>query len=359
MTLDQDRHFEDNLKALGTRAGVPNGVAPDVRDRCLDTLGSAEPRRARVRAFRKRAWWSTVGLAAVLALAAIPFLGNGMPKVQAATVLTKLSEQIEDSSVFHVSLDNLTVEDQVWVDGKVQISDKALAGDLAVKVTDEPGKTIEANVALAIHDGGGWVLVRSIKLPDTETQALVDLVFPPGTETLLVLPEDVIDQVMQNNIGGELSEVRGMATGEIVAIIKQILASNEDLGITTTNQPDGTIRLVFPVRNSESLRNLIATVASSMGKQVNKADLDLSDKDLSDLVGATFSVVYDPQAEAVRSFSVSDIADMHGTVTVSLLGGSIDPALLDKSRVIGANTRVLDLTALQGLVEGILHKARQ
>lgn len=359
MTTDQDRHFEDNLKAIGTRAGVPDGVAPEVRAGCLDTLGSAEPRAARVRTFRKRAWWSTVGLAAVLALAAIPLFSNGMPKVRAATVLTKLSEQIEDCAVFHVSLDDLTVENKVWVDGKVQISDHALAGDIAVKVTDEPGQTIQANVALGIHDGGGWVLVRSIKLPDPQTQALLDLVFPPGTETLLVLPEEVIEKFMDGESGAKLAEARDIATGEIVAIIKQVIASDEDLGVTITEQPDGTIRLVLPVRNSEGLRNLIAMVASSMGEQVDSADLDLSDSDLSDLVGATFSVVYDPQAEAVRSFSVSDIADVRGTVTVSLLGGSIDPALLDRNRVIGPNTRVLDLTALQSLVEGLMNHANK
>jgi len=351
MTTDRDRQFEDNLRTLGKRAGALDGAAPGVKARCAEVLTGTRPQATRVATFRKRAWWSTAGLAAMLALAAIPLFSNGMPKVKAAVVLTKLSEQIEQSEVFEVSLADLTIEDQVWGDGIFQISDTALAGDIAVRITEGAGQ-IEADVSLGIHADGGWLLIRSLKVPDPEAQVFLDLMFPAGTETLLILPTNVVEEFFEQEIGGELAEVRSMATGEVAAFVKQIIESDEDLGVTITQELNGNLRLTLPIRNAGSLRDLVAMIARNMGE--DPSDIELNDNDISDLVGATFSVVYDPEAEAVRSFSVSDLAELRGTVSISLLSGSIDPAYLDQDRVVGPDTRVLDLTALEGVLEGLL-----
>ena len=64
------------------------------------------------------------------------------------------------------------------------------------------------------------------------------------------------------------------------------------------------------------------------------------------------NIVYDQDAGLVRSFSVEDIGEMKGSVTVSIRSGSIDPDLLDASRVTTASTRTLDLAALQSMFDG-------
>ena len=73
------------------------------------------------------------------------------------------------------------------------------------------------------------------------------------------------------------------------------------------------------------------------------------EEDLSKLIGGTISIVYDPDAGLVRSFSVEDIGEMKGSVTIAVRGGGIDPDLLDSSRVTTASTRTLDLAALESM----------
>ena len=73
------------------------------------------------------------------------------------------------------------------------------------------------------------------------------------------------------------------------------------------------------------------------------------EEDLSKLIGGTISIVYDPDAGLVRSFSVEDIGDMKGSVTIAVRGGGIDPDLLDSSRVTTSSTRTLDLAALESM----------
>jgi len=355
MTTDRDRQFDDNLEALGTRIGVPAGASHGVKAHCLDTLGGASRGAIRMAAFRRRAWWSTIGLAAAVAIVALPFFGNHMPQVKAAVVLTKLSEQIEGSSLFEVTIDQITVENQVWVNGLLQISDNALAGDISAKVQEAiDGKPIELDMSLGISSEGGWILIRSLKIPDPEVQPFIDLLFPAGTETLLLLPKDVIEEVVENGLGGELGEVRGVASGQVVDFIKQVIETREDLGVTIDKQRDGTLVLTLPIKNADAFKNLVSFFAKNMGQDPGEIDID--DSDIKELLGATFSVVYDPQTESVRSFSVSNVAEMKGTITVSLHKGEIDPNLLDKSRVTGPNTRVLDLTALESLIRGLEHK---
>lgn len=351
MTTDRDQQFDDNLKALGARVEVPGRVSAAAKARCMETIGSGAG-TVRMAAFRRRAWWSSIGLAAAIALVALPFFGNHMPQVKAAVVLTKLTEQIEGSDLFEVTLDDITVENEVWVNGILQLSDTGLAGDLAAKVNDAvDGKPIEVDISLGISSGSGWILIRSLKIPDPEVQPFIDLLFPAGTETLLLLPDEVIQDVIEDGLGGELGEVRQMASGQVAGFIKQVIDSEEDIGVTIDEQGDGTLLLTLPIRDAEAFRTLVAFFARNMGEDPGEIDID--DSDIEELLGATFSVVYDPESEAVRSFSVSNIAEVQGTISVALHGGEIDPGMLDIDRVKGPNTRVLDLSALESLLEGL------
>ncbi len=371
MTADRDRKFDDNLEALGTRIGVPGGASADVKTHCLDTLGGASRNTIRMAAFRRRAWWSTIGLAAAVTIVALPFFGNHMPQVKAAVVLNKLTEQIEGSDLFEVTIDQITVENKVWVNGILQLSDRAIAGDISAKVQDAiDGKPIEVDISLGISSEGGWILIRSLKIPDPDVQPFVDLLFPPGTETLILLPDKIIPKVMASNgqtaiglgfedgLGSELasglSEVREAASGQVVDFIKQVIETEEDLGVTVEKQYDGTLLMTLPIKDADAFRDLVTFVATTMGEDPSEIDID--DSDIEELLGATFSVVYDPNAELVRSFSVTNVAEMQGTVTVALSSGEIDPDLLDQSRVTGPNTRVLDVSALPWLINALSGK---
>lgn len=352
MTTDHDRQFDENLEALGTRIGVPGGASAGVKTRCQHALGGASRNTIRMAAFRRRAWWSTIGLAAAVAIVALPFFGDHMPQVKAAVVLNKLTEQIEGSDLFEVTIDQITVENHIWVDGILQLGDSAVAGDISAKIQDAiDGKPIEVDISLGISSEGGWILIRSLKIPDADVQPFIDMLFPAGTETLLLLPDEVISEVIEQGLGGELSEVREAASGQVADFIKQVIEAEEDLGVTIDGQGDGTLLLTLPIKDADAFRNLVSFFAKNMGEDPDEIDID--DSDIKELLGATFSVVYDPNTESVRSFSVSNVAEMQGTVTVALSSGEIDPDLLDQSRVTGPNTRVLDLSALESLIEGL------
>lgn len=357
MTTNRDRQLDENLRALGSAGAVPGVPSAALKARCLNTLGGSASRAVRPSVFRKRAWWSSVGLAAMFGLAAIPFFNGPVSKVKAAVVLTKLTEQIEGSDIFQVTIDEITVADEVWVNGLLQLSDTGIAGDVHARVLEAlNGKSIEVDLSLGISPEGGWVLIRSLKIPDPQIQPFLELLFPAGTETLLILPDEVVAEVAKEALGGEFAEVRAMATGHVVSFIKSALESKEDLGITIQKQRDGTMLLSLPVTDDTPFKSLIAFAAKQMGQDADQPDLgDIDGSDFADLIGATFTVVYDPQAEAVRSFSVSNVADMKGTVSVALHGGEIDADLLDSNRVKGPNTRVLDISALKSLVEGLEH----
>ena len=62
--------------------------------------------------------------------------------------------------------------------------------------------------------------------------------------------------------------------------------------------------------------------------------------------------MYDPKAELVRSLVVDGIGDTDGRVSISLSEGTLDPNLLDSSRVTDDDTRILDLAALTKAFEG-------
>ena len=81
------------------------------------------------------------------------------------------------------------------------------------------------------------------------------------------------------------------------------------------------------------------------------ANLTIDEDEGEQLFGSTLRIVYDPEAELVHSFSISDFGDKKGTLSISISGDSLDPDLLDSSRVVGPNTRTFDVAALMALAE--------
>lgn len=348
----QDQQFHENLLKLKGHGTVAS-PSHEIRARCLETLEQGEQlhRTFVFKKYRKPALLSTIGLAASIAIVASFFypIGNGA-NVDAAVIVEKLGKQIEGNSLIEITIESLVI-DEVEVEGYLQITDHAIAGDIKISVEESKGLAIEVTASLALSQNGGWILIRDLKIPDPQIQAILNLFLPQGSDTLLILPTDEIEDAIGSELGDGLSEIRGLASGEVVKVLKQVIDSQDEVGATVRNQRDGTVLLTLPIEDAEALENLIKVVAEAMNEKIDADDLDIEDD--MELLGCTFSVIYDPEEETVRSFSISDFGDQNGTITVSLLEGEIDEDLLDSDRVTTPSTRVLDLSALISTVSSL------
>ncbi len=357
-TNDADRSFDANLSAVGERVAAPSGMSNHLRVAGLAALGA--PSRSRRGGFQglfgRSALFSTIGLAAALVLAVGLFFPNrGGPTVRAAVVLQKLATQVQGDDVLEVMLDGVGV-DEVTVNGQIQIAGKAIAGDIHALVRENPDEPpIEVDASLALSEAGGWVLLRKLSVPlEPEVAAIVAGLFPPGTETLLTFSADIaaeiIDEQTDLDVDSGFRELRSLAAGQLVDFLKGVIDSQADVGAVVTDQPDGTVLVTITVRDAESLRRLAEIARSAMGEAAD-GEIDIDEDDVQEILGCTLGIVYDPWAEAVRSFSISNVGGMSGTITISLRGGAIDPGLLDPARVTTPNTRTFDVGALAAIAK--------
>ncbi|MCH8114243.1 MAG: hypothetical protein IIB25_02075 [Chloroflexi bacterium] len=364
---DADQHFHDNLQTIGRQVPVPHGVSPGVRAECAAQLGSS-PGTARVTEFtRNRKLFPAIGLAASLILTAgLLFTWSSGPTVQAAEILAALNEQLQDSRLIELTIDSM-VFDEVSISGHIQISDDGVAGDINVTVTEGADKPpIHVDVSLGLSADGGWVLVRELDIPDPQVQAILAFLLPAGTETLIMLPKEMLDRGFHHDIDESL---QALGSESVAKVLEEIIASASDTGMTVTPQRDGTLLLTIHFDDQEAIAAMGGVIAqalrdSGLGDfddiKSDEDDEDIEDienalrdeEDLQKLVGGTVNIVYDQDAGLVRSFSVEDIGEMKGSVTVAIRNGSIDPDLLDSSRVTTASTRTLDLAALQSMFDG-------
>jgi hypothetical protein len=342
---EADRFLDENLRAFGQMHATPAGPSAQARARAAEQL--AQRGTPALRFFRRPALLSGMGLAAALALAALLiYPGNGGPTVQAATVLEKLSKQVGDADLIDVGLKGVEV-DEISIDGHVQLAEAGLAGDVNVLIREEdPPITIDASFALTAE--GGWVLIRKLVVPDAKAQAMLDMFLPRGSETLLILPKEIVAEAVEEGLGEHLDEVRQLASGQVVAFVKEVLNAKADIGAKTRKRSDGTIELTIKVENAETLRNLMTMVSQVMGEDV-EGEVDVDEDDIEDLLGVSVRIIYDPRAERVRSFAITGLADVKGTITVSLLSGGMDAELLDSARVAKSGTRVIDVGVLMNM----------
>jgi hypothetical protein len=276
--------------------------------------------------------------------------------VRAETILAKLTEQVQGSEVFEVSLDNVAV-DEVQIDGRFQLAGDSVAGDVHVIVQEGGDGPIEVDAALAISPDSGWILVRKLAIAAPEVQPMLRALFPPGAETLLLLPPNTLKEAVSSGFEADLDELRTLASGQAAAFIKEVLRSGSDVGAVVSHRADGTVLLTITMDDAESLANLVRLAARAFGEDA--AEIDLEADDGKELMGATLQVVYDPAAETVRSFSITDIAEMRGTITVSLSGAIRDANLFDSGRVTGPNTRVWDLSAFESVIKALEGSLRE
>ncbi len=349
-----DQQFHENLQTLGRNMPTPESPSNELRSRCIAEFESASPSP---RALLKRpALISTLGLAACLALVVgLLFPTNGGPTVQAATILARLNEQIEKPERIVIIMDSIVIE-EVSIDGHLQVARAGVAGDVHVVVTEDENAPFEIDVALALSPDESWVLIRKLQIPDPDVQPILAFFFPPGSETLLILPEDIDLDDLDTDFSEELQEIASL---KLVEAFQELIRSQPDVGATIIEQPDGTLLMTLPIQNAEAISQLILMAVRAADKE-GEVDLEEVEAELESdvsidgdigLIGSTLSIVYDPATGQVRSFTFTDFGQGKGTLSVDISGGMIDPDLFDASRVTTPNTRTFDLAALQSLFE--------
>jgi hypothetical protein len=352
-----DDMFDRNLHAAAQRIEAPSDLPADVRRQCRDTLAHKKSARQAGggRILRRPALLSTLGLAASIALAAIlVWPGNGGPSVEAGVILAKLKEKLAAPQLLEITIESITI-DEVSLDGRLQISRSGVGGDIHVRVED-PGDSVELDASLGLSPEKSWLLVRKLVVSDSDARPIVNALFPPGAETLLILPQEL--DIGDFNL--DLSAAfETLASKELVGVLQQMIDRQSEIGATVKKQRDGTLLLTLPIEDASSLNELIVTAARMAGEDVTKeveaeirAD-GLDDDDLGPLLGSTLEVVYDPANERVQSFTLANFGEAQGTISVRVGDGEIDANLLDSSRVTSSKTRTLDLSALVGLIEGL------
>ena len=354
---DPDRQFDENLHVLGSRIPVPAGTPEEVRSACVSALGSSStPSQVRSRwSLRRPALLSTLGLAACLALVVgLLFPFNGGPTVQAATILAKLNEQIEGPQLVEIAMESVTIEN-VHLDGWLHVCDDGVAGDVQVVVTEGPDRPeVDLDVSMAVSPDQSWILIRKLELPGSEAAPVLALFFPPGSETLLLLPEEIAAEELDLDLSEELRELSSV---RLVDAFQELIRNQPETGATITEQSDGTLLLSLPMADAEALEGLIrigmATAEEHGDSDPNDPEAEIDIGDAGELFGSTIEIVYDPRSEQVRSFALRDLGATKGTISVTIRGGEMDPELLDSKRVTTPATRVFDLEGFRALAESL------
>ncbi|MBI1827587.1 MAG: hypothetical protein HYR83_14520 [Planctomycetes bacterium] len=345
-----DGEFDDYLSTQGSEWISTMKMNPELREKCLAAMDAGRAQGRRLRDWGRRTLVSTMGLAAAIALiVTFAFPPNGNTPVAAKTVLAKLAEQVQGEGVLQITLDAIRVEG-ASIEGRVQIAEDSAAGDVHLTVKEDGDDLpIDIDASFAVSPSRGWILLRHLQVPDPQAQAFIQLFVSAESPTLIILPPTILTK-LEIKPDTPISEIRRMASGEIADIVREILNSQADLGAVTKPQPDGTMRTTLRVKNVEVLRKLVAVATAATGKQMD-GEMDISENDAKEILGCTLGVTYEPQTQAVRSFSISDIAEMKGTITIALQDGSMNPAMLDPARVTTPNTRTIDAGFLKTMFD--------
>lgn len=347
MNDHQDRQFDDNMRAIGAAHGPMPTLSERAHTQCAAALRGQSRRGLASRVIRHPACRWTAGLAAsigIIAAVATPW-GGGHYSAEAAVIFEKLEKQIAvEHPVLDVTLEDVGVE-EVAVSGRIQVSTTAIAGDVKVRIEDD-GEAIEVDAALAISQGEGWVLVRKLQLPDPQAQAVVNIFLPPGGDALVILPKDEIDLDFGTDVAEALEK---FSSREVITVLQEVIASRAEVGATVEHLRDGTVRVIVPIKSTETLRSIAGVVARAMGEDPGEIDLD--DGDGAELVGTTFEVIYDPQAERVQSLDIREFGGSKGRISITIGEGQIDPALLDSAQFTTPQTHVIDLAAVAGMIK--------
>ncbi len=379
---DVNDFLDQNLRRMGRRLAEAAGPTPELLQRCARELDRPPLGRWRsvMTTYKRPVLFSTMGLAAGIALLVGVVWPQAGPTVHAADVARSLARQSEQEPVLEVELSSLHI-DEVEVEGSLQLGRSGIAGDVRVVVHEGEGP-LHVDAALALTEKGGWVLLRKLSIPDAEAQMIVNLLMPAGTETLLLLPQN---SEIGEAIGEGISEaLEHLQSRELIAVFEALIQSSDEYGVTVQHMRDGTVQLTLPIENEEALEALGGLIENleSDNDTEEKAEADHAAKSQKvkkvtksmkrrspaeetaktrtkksaeggELIGATLSAIYDPATETVQRVQITGLGEGKGSITVRLRDGDIDPRLLDSARAVKPGTRTIDLGSLEKLLDGI------
>jgi hypothetical protein len=190
------------------------------------------------------------GVAACIGLVAVlVFTGNGAVDVQAAEIIQKLSDQIEQKPVFEITVDALRFG-QVELTGELTLAERGAVGDVEVTVDFSHGElasdwTVEADAAFAADGADGWVLLRSLTMPTEQMQAIVDQFLPAGEPVLVSLSGGGHHSELNSDLAEVYEELNELRSEKAVSIIGELVESHGDYDATVERQPDGNVLMTM------------------------------------------------------------------------------------------------------------------
>lgn len=354
---DRDRMFHENLQRAGRSASTPAALSTQAHGRCMEVLEGGHS-FARSRGVLGRPFLlSAMSLAASIALAfGLFFPWNESSSIQAATILEKLSEQISTPNMIELTIDSIKIED-ASVSGHIQLGRGGIAGDIQVSIDQGRGDIIEVDAAFAVSEDGGWVLLRKISVPDPDVQPILNILLPPGTETLLLLPDKVDLPGFDIDLADALKQLSSAQM--MIETFTEVILNQEDTDAVVKRLHNGDVLLTVPIKDARAIEELIRAAAMAaqqkMGDAGDVADFDPEeidfDPEIEMFFGSTLEVLYNPKEKIVRRFSIKDFGESKGSLSVELSDRELDKDLLDPDLVSGPNTRKIDLSVLKRLVE--------
>lgn len=302
--------------------------------------------------------FSGLGMAATVALyLGVLTLINYNRPVQAATILNRLTAQVDVLPRIEISMEKVAIED-VTINGRIQAVDKeAIAGDLQITALENGVAEVDLDVSFGLTREDGWILLRKLLVNDEDAAPMLAFLLPAGTETLLTIPHEMVEKLASHIHGDAHAHVEDIPLEALNGMVSALIESHNDVGGTVQRLSDGAVELTVPLSDADSLRSLIVKIAelSPKNDHLDAAHIDELDaedfKEMTAILGGPLTVVYDPIAEKVRSLALSNVGSAQGRVSIRFLDGPVDAALLDKERVRTPRTRELDLGALMPMLE--------
>ncbi|MHC5111454.1 MAG: hypothetical protein ACYTHJ_16425 [Planctomycetota bacterium] len=308
-----DKQFHDNLRRLGDALPAPETPGAEALQRCRDALHQNTDLRRKGSFWRRPAIWSSLGMAAAIAMI-IGFLGSwsSAPRVEAAEIIRKLNEQMAENPLIEVKIEGLRADDVV-LEAQLLVAEDAVAGDLKIEVQPGTEDAIDIDMTMGISGSGGWALFRELQIADPEAAAMLAMFFPVGRDTLVILPEDVIGE--DGDFSIDIQEaISTLASEEIAALMEQLQESQDELGATVEELPDGTLQFTLPIADEDVLGQIGAALEAA-GTNLGRDD-DGNDDD-GNTVNITIGTGVGSDHSGTRKSAPADSDGLYGGMTVN------------------------------------------
>ncbi|MGB0717570.1 MAG: hypothetical protein ACPGXK_16955 [Phycisphaerae bacterium] len=393
-----DHQFEENLKKVGKATEVPATPSASLLNACDDIFDqaaspTAEPATSTPQpAINKRNWspfaWSTLGVAAGLALVAGVFLTPYESRtLQAAEVIQQLNQQLAENELLAVRIDGLNV-DGASLEADLQLTPNAMAGSIKLVYNDpaNPLGGLAVDAELGLTTDSSWIYVREFTTSNPAIAIFASQCLDDGRDVLLELPPDTLD--MSEIFESDDLSLAATAFAELQEVIEAASQEDQEL-IQLTELPDGAYMLSMPLDNPASMASLEAILTQafsdeeapedeeenpsgftfnlSVGTDGEVApgasvpgDAESDEQDDANTVevamvaevgdeegneffeGVTLQMIYQPTIERVTELSLTGFGENDGAISVRLLEDVINPTLLSADSLITEDTTIID-----------------